>query len=89
MHWMLVRHKVRDVAQFKRVFEANKDAAFRAAFGPERMFRSLDDPNEVFVEIEVKDLAKAKAFTQAPPVPQAKEDGGVIGEPQAWGLESL
>jgi hypothetical protein len=77
MH-LLCRNKVRDFAQWKRVFDSH-DAAHKAAgLMREWLRRSCDDPNEVFYSFAVLDEAKAKAFLSAPAVPDAQRESGFI-----------
>ncbi len=45
------------------------------------MFRNVDDPNEVVYFFEVTDIEKARGFISSPAVPEAKQQSGVISEP--------
>ena len=62
---LLVRNRVRDYAAWRRYFDADTEAA--AAYGVTfvRMWRSADDPNDVFFLLDVDSMARAEA--PAPP----------------------
>lgn len=86
MTHLLVRHKVADFPQWKKVFDSHKEAQGKAGLKLKQIFRSLADSNEVFLLFEVSDLEKAKAFLYSPEVPKAKEESGVIDQPDIYFL---
>ncbi len=47
----------------------------------EKVLRNLDDPTEVVPWFEVTDLEKARAFVNSPEVPDARQQSGVVDEP--------
>ncbi len=87
MHYLLVKHKVADYAQWKRVFERNAPDARMSGLELAHVFRDLADPNLVFVLCRVRDLKKAQAFTQRGAASDSAKEGGVIGTPEGWWLE--
>jgi hypothetical protein len=86
MLMMLVRHKVADFERWKAVFDSHAAAQREAGIHPRHVLRSLDDPNEVFILLDVDDLDKARAFVTSPDVPGAQEASGVLDEPDLWFL---
>ncbi len=84
MHYLLVKHKVADFVQWKRVFEENGGAARQGGLELLHVFRDLAEPNLVFVLCKVTDLKKAKAFTESGG--DSAKRGGVIGTPEGWWL---
>ena len=80
MAWLLVRHKVRDFAVWKEVFESHSEA--RAALGCKggRILRSLDDPDDVTVLLEWESEEGMRAFTARPDLEGTQERAGILGQ---------
>ncbi|MBF8267788.1 MAG: hypothetical protein HW388_1296 [Dehalococcoidia bacterium] len=89
MAHVLVRHKVESYAKWRAVFD--KQVATRAANGAigARVFRSGDDPWEVFVLLEWDELEKARKFTKSDELRQAMEQAGVTGQPDVHFLHEM
>lgn len=86
MGYLLVRHKVKEFQDWKRVFDAHKEAQRQAGLRIERVMRNLYEPNEVFLLFEVTDLGKARGFVFSPQVPEAQADSGVVDKPDIYFL---
>jgi hypothetical protein len=86
MGFLLVRHKVKEFQEWKRVFDSHKDAQREAGLRIERVMRNLYEPNEVFLFFEVIDLAKARGFVFSPTVPSSQAASGVIDKPDIYFL---
>ena len=84
MTYLICRNQVADFARWKRVFDSHAEAQRQAGLRLERLWRSLDDENEVFMAFQVDDLAKARAFVSSPKVPEAQQASGVIGKPDLY-----
>ena len=78
MPYMLVRNKVRDFDRWKEVFDEGRGDAAESGLGLVHLWRSLDDPNEVFFLLSVSDMDKAKAFTADPKSAETGQRAGVI-----------
>jgi heme-degrading monooxygenase HmoA len=87
MPHILVRHKVRDFASWKKVFDEH--GATRKASGSKGgfVFRNGSDKNEVFVLLEWSDLDKAKRFVESQDLKAAMDRAGVLEKPDVWFLE--
>lgn len=86
MGYLLVRHKVKEFHEWKRVFDAHKDAQRSAGLRIDKVMRNLYEPNEVFLFFEVLDLAKARGFVNSPQVPNAQAESGVVDKPDIYFL---
>lgn len=86
MTYMLVRHKVADFANWKRVFDSHATAQEESGLRVEKVLRNVEDPNEVFLLFEVTDVAKARGFVSSPQVPEAMRQSGVIDNPDIYFL---
>ena len=76
---MLCRNKVADFEKWKTVFDSHAGDAHRQ-FGLrlEHLWRSVEDPNNVFFMFEVSDIEKARAFINAPEAEEAGRVSGVL-----------
>ena len=75
---LLARNRVKDFAQWKRVFDSQLDAARAAGLQLLQMWRSADDADDVFFLFEVEDRGRAEAFMNAPEAASAGVEAGVI-----------
>ncbi len=75
---LLVRNKVKDFDHWKSVFDAQAEPPRAAGLTLNHMWRSIDDPNEVFFVLEVEDRGRAEAFMQAPESAATGVEAGVI-----------
>ena len=75
---LLVRNKVDDFDHWKRVFDANLDPPRAAGLTLAGMWRSIDDPNEVFFLFEIEDRARAEAFMAEPSSQATGIEAGVV-----------
>lgn len=78
MTFMLCRNRVKDFKKWKAIFdshcEAHKDEGMKLV----KMWRAVDDPNNVFFLFDLESVEKAKAFISAPEAAEAGEESGVI-----------
>ena len=86
MPYLLVRHKVADFSQWKRVFDSHSAAQRQAGLKITNVMHNADDANEIVLFFEADDLQKARQFVYSPDVPQAKEESGVIDKPDIYFL---
>ena len=78
---MLVRHKVADFDKWKQVFDSHAIAQQESGPRVKKVLRNLDDPAEVIPWFEVTGLEKARAFVNSPEVRDARQQSGVVDEP--------
>jgi len=78
---ILVKHKVKDFAAWKKGFDAN--LAMRKSFGEvsAEVFRDASDPNLITVVNKWDSLANAQKFAHSPDLKAAMEKSGVVGAP--------
>jgi hypothetical protein len=87
MGLLIVRHKVKDFAAWKKVFDAHATAQKAAGLTKPRVFRSTDDRNETVVLFDMKDAAAAKKFAFSADLKSTMAASGVIDQPTAFFLE--
>ncbi len=89
MPYLLVRHKIKDYAKWKLVFDEH--AAMRKANGSmgSRLFRNAQNPSELLILFEWDDLKKARQFAQSEDLRKAMEQAGVSDRPDIYFLEKI
>jgi len=89
MTYLLVRHKNKDYAKWKTVFDEH--SATRKASGSKggRLFRNADNPNEIVVIFEWDNLEKARRFAQSEDLKKTMQQAGVIDKPDVYFLEEI
>ena len=87
MRYLLCRQKVVDFGTWKKVFDSHAAAQAESGLKLIHMLRNTDDPNDVFLLMQVADMGKAKAFVSSPDVPDAQRQSGVREQPEICFLE--
>ena len=83
---MIIRHKVKDFAAWKRAYDAHKTTRDSAGLSNARLFRSADDASEVVILFDVADISKAKAFGASADLQSAMKGAGVVDQPDVYFL---
>jgi hypothetical protein len=84
--YILVRHKVKHFQEWKRGYDEHSPARVAAGLTERHVFRNADDPNEVVILLEAKDLSKAKAFAGSADLKEAMQRVGVTDQPDIYFL---
>jgi hypothetical protein len=75
---MLCRNRVLDFFRWKEIFDAHSRAQEDAGLRLINMWRSVDEPNNVFLLFEVTSVEKAREFISTPEAARAGEESGVV-----------
>lgn len=86
MALLIVRHKVKDYAIWRKIYDGDVGRRSEAGLGKGRVTRSVDDPNEVVLIFEASDVAKAKALGDSQGLKDAMQGAGVIDKPDMFVL---
>jgi hypothetical protein len=78
MTFMLCRNRVADFARWKAVFASDAKAHLEAGLRLVNIWRSAEEPNNIFFLFEVADADKAKQFLDHPHSAEAGVAAGVI-----------
>jgi len=87
MAHFLVHHKVEDYKTWKSVFDAHSSLRSEAGSLGGKIFRSINNPNEVFTLLEWDSLANAQKFAQSDSIKEAMKKAGVVGIPEIYFVE--
>jgi hypothetical protein len=78
MKYLLCRNRVEDFDRWYDVFSSHKQAHKEAGLLLQHVFRSAEDPLDVFFSFRVESVEKAKAFMETPQSVEAREAAGVV-----------
>lgn len=84
--FVLVRHKVRDFAEWKRGYDAQLPKLNEAGLTGKHLLRNASDANEVVLLFEATDLSRAKAFAESTALREARQRVGIVDEPDIYFL---
>jgi hypothetical protein len=86
---VIVRHKVRDFAAWKRFFLGDAKRQRDAGFTSWHLTRNKNDMNELVIIFECADLDKAKPMFSDPDLAEVMKKAGVLDEPTVFFLEEI
>lgn len=78
MTYMLCRNRVVDFERWKAVFDSHKAAHESAGLRLVNLWRSVEEPDNVFFMFEVESIPAARAFVSDPAAAEAGEVSGVV-----------
>jgi len=78
MTHIVCRTRVKDYTIWRAVFDSHKQAHRDAGLMLANVWRSIDEPNNVFFVFEVKDIGRANQFINSPDSVRAGAESGVI-----------
>jgi hypothetical protein len=78
MTYLLCRNRVRDFARWKAVFASHQAAHQDAGLRLLNLWRSLEEPENIFFLFEVASLDRAREFIGNPKAAKAGEASGVL-----------
>lgn len=82
MAYFFGRVSVEDYATFRKTFDSKDDMRRAAGATKSTVYQSVDDPNEVVVQIEFPSADAAKAFSNSEGLRNAIQQAGVKKEPR-------
>jgi quinol monooxygenase YgiN len=82
MALMIIHHRVRDYTTWRPVFDAHEPIRIAAGLSNAGVFRSADDPDDLFLLFEFADRQKAEAFAASDELKTAMQRAGVEGTPE-------
>ena len=79
---MALTHVVKDYDKWKKGFDEDEMNRSASGLTLRALARGIDNPNNVFVFLNVSDLQKAKYFAASPKLKDIMQKLGVMGKPQ-------
>ncbi len=86
-NFLLVRHKVRDFAEWKTGYDAHRPMRSEAGLTEKHVLQVASDPNEVVLLFETQDLNRAKTFAESADLRETMQKLGVVDKPDMYFLK--
>jgi heme-degrading monooxygenase HmoA len=86
---LLVHHTVEDYNKWKHFFDGHSD--FRSEMGSKggKVFRSVSNPNDLFILFEWDSTENAQKFTESDNLKEVMKNAGVQGMPDIYFVEQI
>ncbi len=84
--YMLVRHKVKNFAEWKRGYDAHLPKRIEAGLTEKNLLRGADSPEEVILFFEAQDIQRAKSFAASTDLREIMQKLGVMDKPDIYFL---
>lgn len=81
MSTIIVSHKVKDYDKWRPIFDSDFPRRKNAGLINEKVFRAVDDPNNIFIQSEVANPEQAAKMLDDPDLEAKMEQAGVITKP--------
>ena len=78
MTYMWCWNRVKDYEIWLKIFQSHVSARQKAGIHLEKIYKSVDDPADVYFLLRVEDRTRAEAFVARPENVAAGEEAGVI-----------
>jgi quinol monooxygenase YgiN len=82
MATMLVQHKVKDFAEWKKVYDSLVDLRKSNGELSDSIYRDESDPNSLTIVFKWDSMENAQKYAQSPDLKAAMEKAGVNGPPK-------
>ncbi|MDI6723180.1 MAG: cyclase [Methanobacterium sp.] len=88
MHYVLVRHKIKDYDKWKRIYDENMENRKNNGSKGGHVLKGTDDPDEIVILFEWDDLDNARKFYRSEETRKRMEKAGVEN-PEIHYLEGI
>ena len=79
---MVITHTVKDFDTWKKAFDEHESVRTASGLTLRALGRDMDNPNKVYVFLNLEDLQKAKDFAANPELKERMKKGGVTSAPE-------
>src|SRR5665213_653059 len=89
MGMLIVRHKVKDYAKWRPLFDGHVAKQKAAGLSHPRVMRSADDKSEIVIIFDDMDTKKAKEVAASADLKETMMKAGVVDQPTIYFLEAI
>jgi quinol monooxygenase YgiN len=86
---MFVQHKVRDFAEWKRIYDSVADMRTSNGELSDKIYRDSTDPNSLTILFDWDSMENARKYAESPELKAAMETAGVEGRPNITFLNEV
>ena len=87
MAMMIIHHHVQDYDAWRPVYDAHESARIAAGLTNGRVFRAVDEPDDVVILFDMADRGKAEALLSTEDMKTTMQRAGVQGRPDIRFME--
>lgn len=87
MAHILVHHKIEEYKKWKSAFDDHSDVRAENGSKGGKIFRNADDPNDIFILLEISSIEDGKKFAQSDSLKETMQKAGVISMPEVYFIE--
>ena len=87
MAYILVHHKIEEYDKWKSAFDEHGGVRAENGSTGGKIFRNADDPNDLFILLEISSIENAKKFAKSDSLKEAMQEASVISMPEIHFLE--
>ncbi len=87
MAHILVHHKIEEYNKWKSAFDNHANIRSEHGSMGGKIFRNADDPNHIFVLLEINSIENGKKFAQSDSLKEAMKEAGVVSLPEIYFAE--
>ena len=87
MAMMIIHHHVQDYDAWRPVYDAHESARIAAGLTNGRVFRAVDEPDDVVILSDMADRGKAEALLSTEDMKTTMQRAGVQGRPDIRFME--
>ena len=81
MATVIINHKIEDYKKWRPVFDADQPRRKQAGMSNERVFRSAEEPNNIYMMMDIADPSSAGKMMEDPDLAAQMKEAGVISKP--------
>ncbi len=89
VNYVLIRHRVLDFDEWKKVYDKHKKVRDEAGLKERHLFRGIEGSNEVLILFETGDLKRAYEFMDSSDLADRMKDAGVLDRPDILVLDDV
>jgi heme-degrading monooxygenase HmoA len=83
---MIVQQKVKDFAEWKKVYDSASNLRVSNGGISDKIYRDANDPNSITVIFNWDSLENAQRYANSPELKEAMAEAGVLGPPNIFFL---
>lgn len=78
---VIMQHEVKDLAQWKGIYDADESHRAKAGIKQLGLYTSVKNPNDVTMIFEISDVGVIDSFMKDPRLQETMKNAGVISAP--------
>ena len=81
MATVILNHRIEDYSKWRPIFDSDNPRRVNAGMKNEKVFRGVDDPNNIYIIADVADPSSTAKMMEDPDLAAKMKEAGVISKP--------